>query len=141
MAGLSYKPFKGGMYAGRVDAHTRLGLTAAAAVDTTTTINGQVGTWAKTTTGVYTYTFNTSPNFLVAGAGFRTSAGVSPGGRVNVQIIKAAASVIGVEVVSYDLTAGTIVLRTINASTGAATDTAAAILIDVDIMFFDSSVV
>lgn len=140
MAGISTKPFKGDVYVGTSIAHTRLGLTAAAAVDSTTTINGQVGTWAKTATGEYTYTFGTSPDFKVAGAGFRVAAGTSPGGQVFTQLIGAAAGTVACELKSMDLTTGTIVLRTYTKSTGAAVDTAAALLIDVMIVLFDSSV-
>ena len=140
MAGISSKPFKGDLYPGTVVAHTRLSLTAAAAVDATTTINGQVGTWAKTATGEYTYTFGTAPDFKVAGAGYRTSGLTTPGGQVFTQLIGAAAGTVACELKSMDLTSGTIVLRTYTKSTGAAVDTGAALIIDVMIVLFDSSV-
>lgn len=140
MAGISTKPFKGDVYAGTAIAHTRLSITAAAAVDASTTINGQAGTWAKTGTGLYTYTFNASPDFKVAGSGYRTSSGTTPGGQVFLASVKGTASVFGAEVASLDLTTGSVVVRTFNESTGAAADPTTAMIVDMMIILFDSSV-
>lgn len=140
MAGISCKPVKGAIFPGLVWAFTRLGLHTDATVLSTSTINGPLGTWAKTATGLYTFTFGTAPDFKVAGAGFRKTDNTSPGGVVIVTPVAAAAGTVGVELKSYDLTTGSIIVRTFTKATGADVDTTAAMHVDVTIGLFDSSV-
>lgn len=131
MAGISTKPILGGLYPRMVPVITRLLLTAGAAVDAASD-NGKAGAWAKDATGLYTFTLSSDKK--VNGGGF-TGAGMAVA-----TMRAAAATTVGVEIVSEDYSGGTIQIRTFTKSTGAAVDVGAVHAVNLSIWLIDSSV-